>query len=364
MRHSRRRASERALGLGQPRGRVPLQRPLGQGRPRARNVYRCAGVRRATCGYGSRRVGRSWRTGRGRRLVCLPAVEGQGEQVPGRSRQGDRAGRSDLAGRREGCAQAGQVPAQAGADQRLHHGVDRQGAQQAGQDQGPDRHRGRCREGGRVLLDAALAARERRGAAVEWPEGPRNRVRRLRDRHEQARFRRAERDVREHDVAAEQLGRRRSRPRHVRRRDRRGLRCRLCRCGAERRHRDARRDGRHRHGPDERRHRRGRMDLPEQERVQHPRRQLLAALRRDRAVLQRPARPGGREALVRRRRCRGGCRQLRQRDGPERGALCARQRPVRDHRRCDGPRRHGQDRRRRQGAVVGLRQDVRRLLEA
>ena len=47
-----------------------------------------------------------------------------------------------------------------------------------------------------------------------------------------------------------------------------------------------------------------------------------------------------------------------QRDGPERGALCARQRPVRDHRRRAGPRRHGEDRRRQPCTVVELRTDL------
>ena len=71
--------------------------------------------------------------------------------------------------------------------------------------------------------------------------------------------------------------------------------------------------GRQRRRQDERRDRRGRVDLPEQGGVQHPRRQLLAPLGRCEPLLARPAERGGREAVVQRRGRRGGGRQLRRR---------------------------------------------------
>ena len=72
--------------------------------------------------------------------------------------------------------------------------------------------------------------------------------------------------------------RRRSRARHVRGGHRRGLQDRVRRRGADRPDRLDRRHGRQRHGDDERRHRCGRLDPREQGRLQHPRRQLLAAV--------------------------------------------------------------------------------------
>ena len=125
------------------------------------------------------------RTGRRRRLVRLPAAEGQGEGVPGRPRPGDRAGRPDLAGRREGCSQAGQVPARFGLINAFTDGVDRQGARQAGEDQGPRRHRGRAVKPSDLLVDSSGRTRTARRSS-ERPEGSGDRVRRLGHRHEQA----------------------------------------------------------------------------------------------------------------------------------------------------------------------------------
>ena len=89
--------------------------------------------------------------------------------------------------------------------------------------------------------------------------------------------------------------------------------------------------------------------------VRDPRRELLAPFIRCQQLHVRPARQGGREALVQQRRGRGGRRQLRQARRTERRSVRTRQRPVRDHRRRE---RHGDvrvDVRRRRGALVGLR---------
>ncbi len=78
----------------------------------------------------------------------------------------------------------------------------------------------------------------------------------------------------------------------------RGLR----RCRSRRADRLDRRHGRQGHGHDERRHRLGRLDPREQGSLQHQGRELLAPLGGPEQLHVRPAREGGREALVRRRR--------------------------------------------------------------
>ena len=75
---------------------------------------------------------------------------------------------------------------------------------------------------------------------------------------------------------------------------RRATRRGLCRCCTERRHRLARRHGRPWRRQDERRDRCGRVDLPEQGGVQHPRRQLLAPLGCREPLLARSAERRGR----------------------------------------------------------------------
>ena len=99
-----------------------------------------------------------------------------------------------------------------------------------------------------------------------------------------------------------------------------------------------RRARRQRHGPDERRDPGRQWILDNKDEVQHPRRELLAALADLGAVLPRSARPGRRAALVQRRRRRRGGRQLRHRRPPSGVALQPGQRPVRDHRRRGRPR--------------------------
>ena len=72
----------------------------------------------------------------------------------------------------------------------------------------------------------------------------------------------------------------------------------------------------------------------------------------------RPAQPGGRAALVQRRRRRCRSRQLRRERRAVRRPLRARQRPVRDHRRRRRHRRHGSappTTRRRRGRLTATR---------
>ena len=126
----------------------------------------------------------------------------------------------------------------------------------------------------------------------------------------------------------------------------------------------ARRHGRPGDGEDERRHRRRRLDPRQQGEVRDPRRELLAALVRRQQLHVRPARQGGREALVQQRRRRGGCRQLRQPERAERRPVRTRQRSLRDHRRRERHRQVRLDVRRRRGSVVGVRLHARRLRQA
>ena len=144
-------------------------------------------------------------------------------------------------------------------------------------------------------------------------------------------------------------------PRHVRGRHRRGLGRGLRRSRSTGQDRLARRHGRQRHGADERRDRGGSVDLRAQEREEHSRRELLAPLHGAEQLHERPARQGGREALVRRRHRGRRCRQLRQSRRPERRDVRARQRSVRDHGRRGRPRRQRQGVEPRRSELVGLR---------
>ena len=104
--------------------------------------------------------------------------------------------------------------------------------------------------------------------------------------------------------------------------------------------------------------------LKNKDELQHPRRELLAPLRPPEQLHEGPARQGGREALVQRRRRRRGGWQLRHARRAERRQVRARQRPVRDHRRRDRPGRQPARRTPRRAELVGLRAHVRRLHEA
>ena len=98
--------------------------------------------------------------------------------------------------------------------------------------------------------------------------------------------------------------------------------------------------------------------------VQHPGRELLAPLRVPDELPLGPARQGGGEALVRRRRRRG----CRRQPGPGRqidaDGLRARERPVRDHRRGARPAQLDQPRPGGCSAVVGLGLHAGRVREA
>ena len=106
------------------------------------------------------------------------------------------------------------------------------------------------------------------------------------------------------------------------------------------------------------------VDPGEQGHVRHQGRQLLAALVDRDALLLRPARSRGREALVQRDHRRRGGRQLRHRRRTERRAVLARQRSVRDHGRRRRHRQHRRRRGRHRRAVVGVREHRGRLCEA
>ena len=93
--------------------------------------------------------------------------------------------------------------------------------------------------------------------------------------------------------------------------DRGGRGARVRRCRSRCADRLDRRHGRQGHGHDERRHRLGRLDPRQQGSLQHQGRELLAPLGGPEQLHVRPARKGGREALVRRCDGRGVRGQLR-----------------------------------------------------
>jgi hypothetical protein len=200
---------------------------------------------------------------------------GRGERVPG-----GRASRQ----RRSGQRRAGQEEAQA---HRLRGGhAEGQARTRPGQKRRFDDHERLARQA-RFDSDVVAGLADGRGASTvlrrhrSVPLGDAgDRNRRLRDRQEPDRLRRRRtrrRQPRDHTTASE-LTRRRPRARHVRRRHRCRQRPELRRCGPGREARLIGRHGRQRHGPHERRDRSGSMDLRPQESVQHPGRQLLAAL--------------------------------------------------------------------------------------
>ena len=184
--------------------------------------------------------------------------------------------------------------------------------------------------GNAKLWGSTLAAR---------PQRPDDRDRRLRPRRDQERLHRARLPAGESQLDHPGRNRRRGRPRHLRRGNRGRRERRLCRRLPDLARPPDPRDGRQRRGAHVRRDRGRAVDPREQGHLQHQGRELLSP-RGDRdALLLRPARPRGREALAERRRRRRGGRQLRHRRRPERRPLLARQRPVRDHGRR-GRHRH------------------------
>ena len=189
------------------------------------------------------------------------------------------------------------------------------------EDAGPDGDaRTRRAADGAAVVEAHLADRVGREPAVEQPvqgrpEGPDDRDRRLGHRQEPARLRhrRPRRRRRRHHDSSEpnSPGDGRGHGTFVA-----GIAAGSARTGrrlADLGHLIARRHGRQRHGAHERRHRGCRVDPPEHGKAQHPGRELLAPLDDAEQLHQRPARQGGREALVRRRGRRRGLGQLRQR---------------------------------------------------
>ena len=186
------------------------------------------------------------------------------------------------------------------------------------------------------------------------PERPDDRDRRLGHRRRQAGLPRTRVPAGEPELRHAGRPGRRGRPRHVRGGDRRGRERRLRGRLAELAHPSDQGDGRQRRGADVGRSRRGAVDPREQGHLQHQGRELLAALGDRHALLLRPARPRGREALAERRRRGRGVRELRHGGRPERRPLLARQRPVRDHRRRGGHRQRLRHPRRLGRALVGV----------
>ena len=286
--------SERSLGFRKPRRRAPLECPLGQGWSRLRHD---GSRRRSRCASGGRRGKRIRQERRSR--ASGSDVRLRGAEAASRRTHPERDGRRHRPDRRRPCRTRMPKKARAraarssGSQLRPHQRLRRSRSgrrisrswRSTRASSSPRTRRSGRRSSSRPSSDAAsdvIAALDVRDRCDNcWTERQvgDDRDRRLGHRRLTRRLRRTRQGAGQlRHLGVPERGRRRSRPRHVRRGHRGGLGAGLRRCCAECGHRLARRHGRQRRRQDERRDRGGRVDLPEQGGVQHPRRQLLAPL--------------------------------------------------------------------------------------